>query len=123
MLILRERTTRGQHAAWGTLNLTIDRCALDEAAFPSASRTAGAVRGHPAPTDDAQWLACGIPCLCFASTLAGHGAQGQPAKPAHDVRRFFDDPESKVETAKPVVDGDHGRIETRIAARGLPRID
>jgi len=33
-----------------------------------------------------------------------------------DVRRFFDDPQSKVETAKPVVDGDHGRIETRIAA-------
>ena len=32
-----------------------------------------------------------------------------------DVRRFFDDPQSKVETAKPVVDGDHGRIETRIA--------
>ena len=29
-----------------------------------------------------------------------------------DVRRFFDDPQSKVETAKPAVDGDHGRIET-----------
>lgn len=32
-----------------------------------------------------------------------------------DVRLFFDDTLSKVETAKPVVDGDHGRIETRIA--------
>ena len=32
-----------------------------------------------------------------------------------DVQLFFDDPKSKVETAKPAVDGDHGRIETRIA--------
>jgi predicted transposase YbfD/YdcC len=30
-----------------------------------------------------------------------------------DVRRFLDDPASQVATAKPVVDGDHGRIETR----------
>jgi predicted transposase YbfD/YdcC len=32
-----------------------------------------------------------------------------------DVRRYFEDAQSKVETAKPAVDGDHGRIETRIA--------
>jgi predicted transposase YbfD/YdcC len=32
-----------------------------------------------------------------------------------DVVRFFDDPASKVCTAKPTVDGDHGRIETRTA--------
>jgi predicted transposase YbfD/YdcC len=32
-----------------------------------------------------------------------------------DVVRFFDDPASKTSTAKPVVDGDHGRIETRTA--------
>jgi predicted transposase YbfD/YdcC len=32
-----------------------------------------------------------------------------------DVRRFLDDPASQVVTAKPVVDGDHGRIETRTA--------
>jgi predicted transposase YbfD/YdcC len=32
-----------------------------------------------------------------------------------DVVRFFDDPASKVSTAKPSVDGDHGRIETRTA--------
>jgi len=32
-----------------------------------------------------------------------------------DVRRFLDDPASQVATAKPVVDGDHGRIETRTA--------
>jgi hypothetical protein len=29
--------------------------------------------------------------------------------------RFFDDPAGKVSTAKPTVDGDHGRIETRTA--------
>ena len=29
--------------------------------------------------------------------------------------RFLDDPESKVRTAKPAVDADHGRIETRTA--------
>jgi len=32
-----------------------------------------------------------------------------------DVRRFLDDPASQIDTAKPVVDGDHGRIETRTA--------
>ena len=32
-----------------------------------------------------------------------------------DVVRFFDDPASTVSTAKPTVDGDHGRIETRTA--------
>ena len=32
-----------------------------------------------------------------------------------DVRRFLDDPQSKVVTAEPTVDGDHGRIETRTA--------
>ena len=32
-----------------------------------------------------------------------------------DVVRFLDDPESKASTAKPVVDADHGRIETRTA--------
>ncbi len=32
-----------------------------------------------------------------------------------DVRRFLDDPASQKITAAPVVDGDHGRIETRVA--------
>jgi predicted transposase YbfD/YdcC len=32
-----------------------------------------------------------------------------------DVRRFLDDPQSKAVTAKPTVEGDHGRIETRTA--------
>jgi predicted transposase YbfD/YdcC len=32
-----------------------------------------------------------------------------------DVIRYFDDPASKITTAKPVVEGDHGRIETRTA--------
>jgi hypothetical protein len=32
-----------------------------------------------------------------------------------DVVRFFDDPASKVSMAKPNVDDDHGRIETRTA--------
>ena len=32
-----------------------------------------------------------------------------------DVVRLFDDPASTVSTAKPPVDGDHGRIETRTA--------
>jgi predicted transposase YbfD/YdcC len=32
-----------------------------------------------------------------------------------DARRFMDDPDSDVVSAKPVVDGDHGRIETRTA--------
>jgi predicted transposase YbfD/YdcC len=32
-----------------------------------------------------------------------------------DVRRFLDDPASKTLTAPPVVEGGHGRIETRIA--------
>jgi len=31
------------------------------------------------------------------------------------VRRFLDDPQSKAVTAKPAVDADHGRIETRTA--------
>jgi predicted transposase YbfD/YdcC len=33
-----------------------------------------------------------------------------------DVSRFLDDPEAKATTAKPAVDGDHGRIETRTAS-------
>jgi len=33
-----------------------------------------------------------------------------------DVRTFLDDPKSDVSTAKPVVDADHGRIETRTAS-------
>lgn len=33
-----------------------------------------------------------------------------------DVRRFLDDPDSGVVHAQPVVDGDHGRIETRTAS-------
>ena len=33
-----------------------------------------------------------------------------------DVRRYFDDPESETVTMKPVVEGDHGRIESRTAA-------
>jgi len=32
-----------------------------------------------------------------------------------DVSTYFDDPASKTTTAKPVVEGDHGRIETRTA--------
>src|ERR1700693_5168566 len=32
-----------------------------------------------------------------------------------DVIRYFDDPASEITTAKPVVEGDHGRIETRTA--------
>jgi predicted transposase YbfD/YdcC len=32
-----------------------------------------------------------------------------------DVRRYLDDPQAKVATGKPTVDGDHGRIETRSA--------
>jgi len=32
-----------------------------------------------------------------------------------DVITYFEDPASKVSTAKPVVEGDHGRIETRTA--------
>jgi predicted transposase YbfD/YdcC len=32
-----------------------------------------------------------------------------------DVQRFLDDPDSQATSAKPVVDGDHGRIETRTA--------
>jgi predicted transposase YbfD/YdcC len=32
-----------------------------------------------------------------------------------DVSRFLDDPESQTMSAKPMVDGDHGRIETRTA--------
>ena len=33
-----------------------------------------------------------------------------------DVRRFLEDPASPMTTAEPTVDGDHGRIETRIAS-------
>ncbi len=32
-----------------------------------------------------------------------------------DVCRFLDDPDSQTISAKPVVDGDHGRIEIRVA--------
>ena len=33
-----------------------------------------------------------------------------------DVIRYFDEADSKITTANPVVEGDHGRIETRTAA-------
>lgn len=33
-----------------------------------------------------------------------------------DVRQFLDDPATEIITAPPVVDGDHGRIETRVAS-------
>jgi predicted transposase YbfD/YdcC len=32
-----------------------------------------------------------------------------------DVRRFLDDPKAEKSTAEPVIEGDHGRIETRVA--------
>jgi predicted transposase YbfD/YdcC len=41
--------------------------------------------------------------------------KGNQASLHDDVRRFLDDPASEVATAKPAVDGDHGRIETRTA--------
>ena len=41
--------------------------------------------------------------------------KGNQATLHDDVVRFLDDPESKVSTAEPVVDADHGRIETRTA--------
>ncbi len=41
--------------------------------------------------------------------------KGNQATLHDDVVRFLDDPESKTSTAKPVVDADHGRIETRTA--------
>ena len=41
--------------------------------------------------------------------------KGNQASLHDDVRRFLDDPASEVVTAKPAVDGDHGRIETRTA--------
>jgi predicted transposase YbfD/YdcC len=41
--------------------------------------------------------------------------KGNQASLHDDVVRFLDDPESKVSTAEPVVDADHGRIETRTA--------
>jgi predicted transposase YbfD/YdcC len=46
----------------------------------------------------------------YALALKGN----QPTLHA-DVQTFLDDPASKVSTAKPVVDADHGRIETRTA--------
>jgi len=44
--------------------------------------------------------------------LALKGNQGTPHD---DVVRYFDDPASNITTATPVVEGDHGRIETRTA--------
>lgn len=41
--------------------------------------------------------------------------KGNPGTLDDDVRRFQDDPASDVDTAPPVADGDHGRIETRTA--------
>lgn len=41
--------------------------------------------------------------------------KGNQATLHHDVVLFLDDPASKTTTAKPVVDADHGRIETRTA--------
>ena len=41
--------------------------------------------------------------------------KGNQATLHDDVVRFFADPASQVRTAKPTVDGDHGRIETRTA--------
>ena len=37
-----------------------------------------------------------------------------------DVVRYFDDPASQITTVKPVVEGDHGRIETRTATVSSP---
>lgn len=41
--------------------------------------------------------------------------KGNQARLHDDVRRFLDDPLSKTVSAKPTIDGDHGRIETRTA--------
>jgi hypothetical protein len=41
--------------------------------------------------------------------------KGNQGRLHDDVRRFLDDPASRVTTAKSAVDGDHGRIETRTA--------
>jgi len=41
--------------------------------------------------------------------------KGSQATLHDDVVRFLDDPASKVVTAAPIVDADHGRIETRTA--------
>jgi predicted transposase YbfD/YdcC len=40
-----------------------------------------------------------------------------------DVKTFFDDPASDTSTAKPTVDGDHGRIETRTVSVSTDNID
>lgn len=42
--------------------------------------------------------------------------KGNQATLYDDVRRFLDDPQTEVATCTPVVEGDHGRIETRTAA-------
>jgi predicted transposase YbfD/YdcC len=42
--------------------------------------------------------------------------KGNQASLFDDVRRFLDDPACAADTAAPVVDGDHGRIETRTAS-------
>ena len=42
--------------------------------------------------------------------------KGNQATLYDDVRRFLDDPQTEVATCEPVVEGDHGRIETRTAA-------
>ena len=57
----------------------------------------------------------------IASQIIGQGGdyalalKGNQGTLHDDVRRFLDDPASETITARPTVDGDHGRIETRIA--------
>jgi hypothetical protein len=41
--------------------------------------------------------------------------KGNQGRLYDDVRQLLDDPASKATTAAPVVEGDHGRIETRTA--------
>jgi predicted transposase YbfD/YdcC len=57
----------------------------------------------------------------IAQKIIGQGGdyalalKGNQSTLHNDVVAYFDDPASKTITAKPVVDGDHGRIETRAA--------
>ena len=57
----------------------------------------------------------------IARQIVDQGGNYAPALKANqatlhdDVSRFLDDPECKASTAPPVIDADHGRIETRIA--------
>ena len=45
----------------------------------------------------------------------GPDAKPHPPRPREPAREGHHDPASKITTAKPVVEGDHGRIETRTA--------